>query len=456
MTSTAIVGAGFCGVMLATHLLRQADDETDAVFLVERGGRAVGGIAYGTSRSSHALNVPAGRMSAYGDEPDDFLRFVRRRDAAVTGGSFVPRGWYGDYLAETLAQARRSSPGLLTRVAGDVVAASVGETSVRLELRDGRLVDATRAVLAVGNFPPSDPAGIVEELARSLRYARDPWAPDALEVEPDQPVLLLGTGLTACDMVLALRERDHRGPVIALSRRGLLPQPHRLSSTPPPHLDPPATLASWPHTAVGMLRGLRAEVETAAERGLDWREVVTSLREATPTLWQRLDIEERRRFLRYLLPFWETHRHRSSPETAFAIESLRATGELRVIAGALLGTSLDGDAVAVTYMPRGQDAIERLVVGKIVNCTGPDTDLRRVRDPLIESLRADGEIRPDELGLGVDADASGRLIRRDGRAHTRLFVVGPLRKGALWENTAVPELRLEVESLARLLVAESR
>ena len=87
----------------------------------------------------------------------------------------------------------------------------------------------------------------------------------------------------------------------------------------------------------------------------------------------------------------------------------------------------------------------------MINCTGPDTDLARVHDPLVQALRRDGLIRPDPLGLGLDTDEDGRLLDAEGRPSERLFLVGPLRKGQLWENTAVPELREEARRMADLL-----
>jgi uncharacterized NAD(P)/FAD-binding protein YdhS len=448
MATLAIVGAGFCGTMVATHVLRAAPQAIDRILLVERNGRDIGGVAYGTSSTSHTLNVPAGRMSAFEDDPDDFLRFVRAVDPALTGGAFVPRRLYGEYLARTVEDARRDSPVRLIRIAGEAVAAIEHADRVTLELRDGRVLDAEQVVLAVGNYPPSDPPG-TDELSRSIRYARDPWAADALEAERDEPVLLLGTGLTMCDVALALRDADHRGAIIAISRRGLLPQPHRVSPAPPPHLDPPSSMDTWEPTAAGLLRGLRDEVRRAAGAGIDWREVVTSIRHDTRALWQRLDNDERRRFLRHLRPYWETHRHRSSPETAFAVEAMVASGALRLLRGRVVSYRATPTGVQVSYETRV--GAEQLEVGKVINCTGPNTDLTDVRDPLVRSLRVDGTVRPDPLGLGLDTDADGRLIDAEGQASERLSLAGPLRKGRLWEHTAVPELRVEALSLAQRL-----
>ena len=455
LRTVAIIGAGFSGTTIAVHLLRAAPSSVGRLHLVERADRDVGGVAYQTPSASHTLNVPAGRMSAFEDDPDDFLRFVRRREPSLTGGSFVPRRLYGEYLTETLEHARRESSLPLLRVAGEVVAIRESPDDLALRLGDGRVLKVDHAVLAIGNYPPSDPSAADSALAESIRYARDPWARDALEMDRDEDVLLVGTGLTMCDVALALRDADHRGRIHAVSRRGLLPQPHRVSAKPPPHLDRPQTIDEWPGTALGMLRGLRSEVREKARGAVDWREVVTSIRHDTPALWQRLDTVERRRFLDHLRPYWETHRHRSSPETALGVAELIEAGRLDVIAGRLERLSDDVDAVLATFVRRGARSAESLRVGKVINCTGPDTDLARVRDPLVAALRRDGLIRPDELGLGLDSDEDGRLIAADGRASSRLSLVGPLRKGRLWENTAVPELRVEARRMAERLAGEA-
>jgi uncharacterized NAD(P)/FAD-binding protein YdhS len=451
----AIVGAGFSGTTVAVHLLRAAPASIGRVYLVERAESGIGGVAYQTPSASHTLNVPVGRMSAFEDDPDDFLRYVRRREPALTGGSFVARRLYGEYLRDTLEEARRASGVPLIRVAGEVVSVAETDEAVSLTLADGRTLVVDEAVLAIGNYPPADPPVADREVVTSIRYAGDPWAPDALELDRHEDVLLIGTGLTMCDVALALRDADHEGRIFAISRRGLLPQPHRLSAKPPPHLDRPATIDEWPETALGMLRALRREVREKAGENVDWREVVTSIREDTPALWQRLPAPERERFLRHARPYWETHRHRSSPEAAHAVEEMVEGGRLEVIAGRLESLASGDGTVVATIRRRRSATAETLLVGKVINCTGPDTDLTRVRDPLVASLRENGLIRPDDLGLGLDTDDDGRIVAAEGRTSRRLTLVGPLRTGLLWEHTAVPELRVEAKRVADRLLWEA-
>jgi uncharacterized NAD(P)/FAD-binding protein YdhS len=136
-----------------------------------------------------------------------------------------------------------------------------------------------------------------------------------------------------------------------------------------------------------------------------------------------------------------THRHRAAPEPWARIRTMVESGQLRVGAARLVGLHSRDGGMEAALRPRGRDGLRRLTVGRVIDCTGPDTDLSRVRDRLIAAMREHELLRADRFGL--DTDAAGALVDARGHASDRLFVVGPLRKGRLWENTAVPELRVE-------------
>ncbi|HET9184697.1 MAG TPA: hypothetical protein VFN82_01030, partial [Solirubrobacterales bacterium] len=203
-----------------------------------------------------------------------------------------------------------------------------------------------------------------------------------------------------------------------------------------------------------ILRRLRAEVARAAEQGTNWREVVTSIRHDTARLWQLMDDAEKRRFLTHLRAFWDVHRHRAAPQAHSAVQAMINDGRLRVAAARLRALSASAHALTATLQPRGQTALQLAEFGAVINCTGPDTDLSRIADPLIASLRSQGLIRPDALGLGLDSTDDGAAINAAGQPVPWLSIAGPLRRGKLWENTAVPELRIEAAALARVLAAE--
>jgi uncharacterized NAD(P)/FAD-binding protein YdhS len=408
----AVVGGGCSGVLVTRELLRGGDDD---VVLIEP-GEPGGGVAYGSARPWHLLNSRAGAMSADPDDPNHFVRW-----AGTTAAAFRPRAEYGRYLRSVLEEADRAHPGRL-RVHRARVAALAPDGTVALD--DGGAVHADHVVLATGGPPAA------RQQIDHPRYVTDPWRPGVLDALPtDRPVLLIGTGLTAVDVALTLTADGRRtAPVVAVSRRGLLPLTHTADAIPPavPSLDDCATLRD-------VVRAVRA---AAGEAG-DWRPVVDGLRPLLDQLWTALTPGEQDAFLRHLARPWECHRHRMAPVVAARVMELRNAGLLEIRAGGVAAWPGLADFAAV------------------VNCAGPGR-LPGAAGPLIGGLLAAGLARVGPHGLGLDIDEAGRLVGADGRAHDRLWVIGPLRRGARWETTAVPEIRAQARRLVTDLRAGTR
>jgi uncharacterized NAD(P)/FAD-binding protein YdhS len=453
--TVVIAGAGFSGVVTAAQLLRRSPGLVLRVVLVNRSGAMARGVAYGTNSPAHVLNVPAGRMGACPDDPEGFLRFACERDASITAGSFVPRSLYGDYLEWFLADAERAAGhGVrLDRIVGEVtsVEPDADGAGARVTVSDGSRFHADRVVLALGNYPPEDPPVPDESFYRSPLYVRDPWARGALDAAGSlRSALLIGTGLTMLDIALDLSGRGMRGPIVAVSRHGLLPQPHRLLAPATARHRPPG-LQDDRATATTYLRSVREHARRLAKEGEDWRPVIDSLRPLTPTLWHALCPLERARFLRHVRPYWETHRHRAAPVAAAALRRLIDDGQLRILAGRVQGYETFTDSARVAVRPRGGDKVEHFIVDRVINCTGPSGDLRTLRDPLIGFLRSREMLRPDELGLGLETADDGALRDARGVPSGVIYYVGPLLKAMHWESTAVPELRVHAARLAATL-----
>ena len=71
-------------------------------------------------------------------------------------------------------------------------------------------------------------------------------------------------------------------------------------------------------------------------------------------------------------------------------------------------------------------------------------------------LFATGLARIDPHGLGVETTIDGRALRADGSIASDLRVIGTLLRNALWECTALPEIRAMAAKLVRELPADLR
>ena len=439
----AIVGAGFAGTMVAVQLARRGL----AVTLIGRGDQIGRGVAYSTEDAAHLLNIPAAKMSAWPDRPDDFVT-----KTGVDPEAYVPRMRFGAYLRAILAKAA------VAVVDGEAVAAAQGAEGWMVRLADGRAIEAAAVVLAPGNQPP-DALPQARDLPETL-FAPDPWGPlgraaIATAVASGGDVLAVGSGLSMVDIAVSLDAAGHKGKLVAVSRRGQRPRVsfEKRSAVPSSDTAPGGSL-------IDLWRWVRARTDQ-----IEWRDAVDSVRPRTHELWQSLSAADQRRFMRHARPWWDVHRHRVAPEIGATIERMIADGRLEVIAGRIQSlVAVDGpstssgragsllEAVVRRRGAGANDPPRRFAVG--INCTGPLHAIRHTRDPLLRSLLDAGLAEPDHLGIGLTVDHRVRVIGAGRHPPQRLWAMGSLAKARYWEIIAVPDIRVQAEQVADAIAKE--
>lgn len=442
----AVIGAGLSGSLLAVNLLQRCHAD-DRVLLIEKRAGFGRGLAYSTRNPNHLLNVRAENMSAFHDRPDDFVAWLRDRAAGKggprpDGDSFVSRQLYGDYIRALLCDQlwKRGRGRNLVLIPDEVRMLNEDRSGVKLITGNGRVYHADLVVLASGNLPPDATVGA---------YIGNPWAPEAISgLPPDAPVLLIGTGLTMVDTVQSLIDAGHRGPIRAISRRALLPRIH--APTRPQWID----AGGLPRTTsvVRLTRWLRHRVRAAAGDGIGWRAVVDGLRPHLQDLWRRMPVEERRRFLRHLRPWWDVHRHRIAPQIGAMLDTAMERGQMTVEAARVLSLQPTEIDVKLEIRHRCTGRTEWLQAARVINCSGPESNYFATSDPLLRELIRRGVVHPDPLGLGLDVTDHGALISADRVTSRRLFALGPVTRGTFWEVTAVPDIRFHCARLASHLL----
>jgi len=436
----AIVGGGLSGALVVANLLRNATMPL-SIKLIERSREVGKGVAYGTKVDCHLLNVPAGKMSAYADEPEHFLNWLHSHGHQdVTASTFVSRKVYGNYIQATLHEAEANAPAWVQyqRIVDEAIAIETTSRSTMVYLSSGKTLYVQKAVLALGNLPASVPKPIA---AVANRYVKDAWAEDAIaDLQPKDTILLVGTGLTMVDVMVALDQKGFQGKIHAVSRHGLMPLRHQSTTCYPAFLD----VETAPKTARELLHLVRQEVRLSQ----DWRAVIDAIRPVTQQLWQALPLKEQKRFLRHVKTYWEVHRHRIAPEIAEVLDAAVQSGQLSYYGGRIQTCQQVENGVDVTIRERETHQNIVLRVNRIINCTGSNGNYRGSRQPLIASLEKQRLIRPHGLGMGMDTAPNGAIIDANGNVSELLYTLGTPRKGNLWETTAVPEIRVQAADLA--------
>jgi uncharacterized NAD(P)/FAD-binding protein YdhS len=418
-----------------------------------RVGAEIRSPALDTPVRQAVLNVPAGQMSLDASRPGELIDFAARQGMRVGAQDFLSRALYGRYLCASLHEATESAGMECARIWGRATRLTQLRNrarSWRIDLDDGHLILADEVVLGLGNpRPAAQPA--LHAIRGTSWYVHDPWGPwpqEGLRTAPRR-VLLIGTGLTMADVALRLALRGPEPPqIMALSRRGHLPQPQTAFNRTTLLTDAVATVrdsAGSVRKLVRIVHGLSRQLNGV---GGDWREVINAVRKIAPELWRGLSLEDRRRFLRHVRPIWDPHRHRLPPAAAQELQRLQAAGTVTVGAGVMESASITSDGIEVVWRPRSTQQRERVVVGRIFNCTGPDYRPSRSDDTLVQSLLSSGLIAPDPLELGIRVTADNEVIAAAGHIVRGLYYVGPWLRARDWEATAVRELREQARRIA--------
>jgi uncharacterized NAD(P)/FAD-binding protein YdhS len=445
-----IVGAGFSGTVLAANLLRHPPSDGADIVLIERNGAMGRGVAYAAHEFPYLLNVPAARSSAVSREPLQFLHFARARVPNVDGEDFLPRALYGEYLQDLLFSAERDArPNVrLRRVHGEVtgIQQTDGAAPLAAQLADHAPIVGHAVILALGN-PPAPLPPWAEALRGHAAFRQDPRdLPETLTA--DQSVLIVGNGLTMADAASLLTRHPDRIPTLhTISRRGLIPKTQTEFHADAMRGAGESLLASA-HSLRQLLRACRDLAREVESRGGDWREAVSFIRSLVPALWRALPPTERRRFVRHLQVHWDTYRHRLPPQLSERIAHLRRSGKLQIHAGRVQDMAAARGGLRVTWRPRGSRSTREMTVAMVVNATGPNYNIERTSDPLMNSLRSSGLISPDALNLGLRSARYGACLDPQGRVSRHLYYLGPLLRAEHLDVTAAAELSTHAEELA--------
>ncbi len=466
-STIVIAGGGFSAIAVIANLIRKATSPWQ-IFIVEKTDKLARGVAYSTPENYHLLNVPGGNMGIFTDNPTHFIDWLNHnqniwqpefKDLPIEAGRFYPRKLYGIYLEhvfkEAISEAHHKEI-TITIIKDEVIDAEITQQRTALvHLSNSTLPEASHVVIATGNTPVKSFAYAHGMFLCGDKYIENLWAsiPSALLSKDDlsglpesTKIAIVGTGLTMIDAFLSLHKKGYRGEIIAISRHGKLPHPHKANDNYPIFID----AQDSPKTAYKLFKAVRGEARKAIKNGHDWRSVLQSLRPVTNELWAALSATDRRYITKRLLSYWNIHRHRVPAEIYDLLQSYITSGKLSIIPGTIyyIGGKSNGPLM-VSYRKRGADIIESMPADYVINCSGPETDIARSGNKFLLKLRDKGIISVGTLRTGIELTPTGRV---KGKAPDIFHAVGALLVGDKLESTAVPDIRAQAfETAERIL-----
>jgi uncharacterized NAD(P)/FAD-binding protein YdhS len=435
-----IIGGGYTGAIIAKLLVERGLRDIEEVIVFEPREQLGCGLAYDVQNIDVRLNVAAHRMRAIPSSPTAFLDWLQTSgtltvdpEAVTPEGIFARRSDFGRFMQEQLAPHLDS--GAIRHLRQTVRSVDRQNEHWRITDSSGTAISADILIIATGHPPLSRPPVIDNLDPLTASRIADVFAPNVFDgISKSDPILIVGSGLTALDALSRLDALGHDGEIILLSRSGLMPRPHAGGG-----FSPFGDFRSGDLTSARkLLAKVRATIADAETQGIPWQSVFDALRQHAQEIWQDLPMPERQKFLRCLRRWYDVHRYRMPPQAALTLEKGLNMGRVTVERGDLVSITRDGKDLLAWIETRNSGS--ELRCRRILLATGPEFRDYADHQRFLLGMHRDGFIQADPLGLGLSCDTGGRALSIAGTPNATLFVAGPPARPAFGELTGVPEI----------------
>lgn len=453
--SILIVGGGVSSLLVCQQIL-SIKNLSCKIQIVHSNVNFPKGTAYSPISDRMLLNVPAGKMSLMQDNPNHFVEWLKNNvfdqiNYDQLEKEFVPRSIYGkyiDFVWEELIQIALETNHSIECILDTIEKVKrINDTEYRSYTKNETYL-SNAVILATGNELPRNPMVNNMNYIHSKRYFHNPWNVqiDSLNPEKQYPLVILGTGLTMVDTVLELNYHFPRTKIYALSRKGYSIMAHNTSAPSNEELKLP--IINNMDSLLQIVSKINKYRKVAAKNGFGIDQLFLSIRLNTNAIWASLTSIEKKVFYERLRHMWGVARHRVPIQSFLKIQKLRKVNQLEILPVTITSIIDHQDYLTIEYIESKSKTIETVDCSFIINCTGPESDIFKMDNPLITNLEKDGLIKNDSLNLGVLADSNTlELFSVEGKKQDNLFGIGNLLRGTFWESTALEELKIQAKKI---------
>jgi uncharacterized NAD(P)/FAD-binding protein YdhS len=439
MKKIAIIGFGFCGIMVFGNILKKISIQKSQVkikfIIFEKDGENAVGAGFSNFNDNYILNVPAKKMSPFQDSPDDFVDFLKENYPEIYSKNgpdgYISRNIYGQFLKKLRSDFFKLANDL--KIDYELIQKAVINIDEGFKIHTESLIfDADEVVLSSSfvqsklNYCLND-----EKLISPL------WSKNSINFHQknnfkvDDKICIIGTGLSAVDVLVGLNAKNFSGKIYAISRRGNFPQPH-FSQHNIISNQGSINFIEDSDVKIGLVNiSLKFRKYLRNNENYDLRHLIDSIRGKTKFLWQNFDEKNKGSFLKKFLPYWNIFRHRVPNSSLEIINKMIENNRLEIIKSSVKSIEKsDGKFIIKTNK-------KTLDCDYVVNCLGFDYNIKNY--PLIESMVKKNLLKKD-------------LILAQSN-NNKIHLVGGLNIGRDFEITAVPDIRVDANLVAQKILA---
>lgn len=473
MHNIAIIGGGTAAACLIDSLYRHLPPQKGTITIYEQNPENLWhGHIYQKDGSEIITNVPADAMSIRHTHPTQAVQWLHNNRYGTTQENLnnwcPPRAVIGRYITQTTTEniIKLNARGWKTRIIHEQATDTRPGPRVTTRLRT---TTHHALILAVGHPDPPDHY----QLQGHPQYIPTPYPTHKTlaTIPAADDVTIIGTGLTAVDIVATLNANRHHGRIILTSRRGKL---HTVRGPAPQH--PPQYLTTenlhrlhqkGRYNLHALLTLIRDEITLAGHNPASLSHVLTDtndplarltldlydpipalaiLQHAVPTVgqtaWSLLPAYDRRHIL--------NNHHQAvmalccpmPPVNAHLLVNLGLARQLQVLPG-LHHIHSNGDRFLVSTRHRV------ISTDWVINAAGSAIrEHPRTAHHAITSLIDQGLAQRDPFGGISVHPPTNRLITANHQADPHLYALGDLTHGSLYFTFGVSVLTTGADHIA--------
>ena len=447
-----IVGSGFAAGMMAMHLL-EADIDPDQI-IIAGPGKLGEGNAFGCKNDNFRLNVRSQIMWIKPDQREEFTNWAKLNindpDAKHSNGYFYRRHDFARFISKKLTETKglfsvKRYYNKITKLEKEYN----DKQNVffwKAHLDDGKIILSSYVIMATGNPEPEWPFKLDDTLLDpnkdfTSKLIVNPWMGEWLEdIQCNEKVLFIGSGLTALDGITALFKREHQGHIYLISPHGKLPPMQtdwEKKKTP--------IWPGLPHQSLSaslMVKQFKTYLPKEDPSGVKWQTAWEELRTDLSINWQRLSSKDKLRLKKRFGSLWSRFRYRASPQNITAVNELKELGQLDVQKTRVTGVNKKNKKLEVILNNK-----RKLLVDKLINCSGVG------KDKLVEKIISDNIAKPDCFDTSLEVDNKNTVLGTNSDPHSAdgLFFIGPALGASLGDVVAASEVSMHAMELAKEL-----
>lgn len=431
------------------------------------------GLAYGTSSDSHILNMANNTMSLHPGEPEQFTNYLKNNEKD-DGRNFAMRKVFGGYLQKhfltVLQVADAHGITVSTRPNSEVTDIQLSSGEYRICVSGEESSNFDQLFLCIGNQPNTT----FSEYNGCAGFYSEPYNINKIikNIPRNEGIAIIGSGLTAIDTYLGLREAGHKGKITFVSRHGILPKvrgktrPYDLRYLSPTSIDQLTNhgeknlsldqakrllLQELIHAGLSInfieaeqralselsaVDILRRDLElTDTEENTCYLSVLNAVDSVVGHIWKCMSAACQQKFDQHYKRLWDIYDYPMPPINAYKVLRGLENEDLTII----------GEISFIAHNPRSDDfqighvSGKRLSTKYLINAIGQNHDINHSTIPLIQNLRHHGLIQPHPSGgINVDFD-TGLAINHGKSMPNRLYVVGSLTRGVHFYTNSLIE-----------------